>query len=133
MACECDATRLCNLICGGQSRFTNEDFKSVVLQLLCAQVQQTSAVVMPTLTPDRVEVTSGASIEVLPANASRVPSALIVNNTDESFFLQIGAAAIIDQGIPLAPHTSYTVDTKQQVQAIFTNAGTAFLDVYEAT
>lgn len=88
---------------------------------------------LPTLTPSQVTFSSGVSKELLAANLSRIAGAFVVNNTDESFFLQVGATAVLNQGIFLAPHSIWSVNTKQQIRGIYTNAGTAILDVYEAT
>lgn len=88
---------------------------------------------IPTLTPTRVTFTSGVSKELAAANSSRVSGAFVVNNTDESFFLQVAADAVLDQGIFLAPHSIWQITTKQQIKGIYTNAGTAILDLYEAT
>ena len=89
--------------------------------------------ILPTLAVSRVSCTSGASTVVLSSNVNRVSGGMVINNTNESFFLQVGAAAVIGEGIPLPPGGIWQVNTKQEIRAIFTNSGSASLDVYEAT
>lgn len=83
-----------------------------------------------TYTHTRPSFTSGASSVVIAANTAR-KELQIINNTSQMFFLEIGAAAVLNQGLRLTPGTTWVLHSTQEFRAIFTNSGTANLDVYE--
>lgn len=85
---------------------------------------------MLTYTHSRPSFTSGSSGVVIAANAAR-KELQIVNNTDEIFFVEIGAAAVMNQGLRLTPGTTWIFHSTQEFRAIYTNTTTRNLDVYE--
>lgn len=82
-----------------------------------------------TYTASRPSVADATSTSILAAAAGR-RRAWVINNTQHNFFLQIGAAAVADQGIPLAPSEKLELETAQEIRAIQNSGGALDIDVY---
>ncbi len=89
---------------------------------------------MVTFTPSRVSIPNNASTSVIAANSSRVPGSYIFNNSATvSFYLQYGAAAVLNEGVLIYPQQGFIFNTTQEIFAIQNSGGAVTLDVFEAT
>lgn len=87
---------------------------------------------MVTFVHTRPSFASATSSAVIAANANRKTGSYVVNNNSDVFWLEIGAAAVNGQGIPLLPRQTYTFNTTQEIRAIQSSGASLDLDVYEA-
>lgn len=86
-----------------------------------------------TLTHTRPTLTDATSSVVLALNASRAGGTILANNTAFPMFINVGAAAVMNQGIPLGPGVTLTLDTTQAINGIQSSGGNIEIDVFEAT
>lgn len=86
-----------------------------------------------TFSPTRPSIPNNASTQIIPANASRKAGSYLVNNTTQTFWLQYGAAAVLNQGVFLDPGQVFKFDTTQEIRAIQNSGGALNLDCFEAT
>lgn len=85
-----------------------------------------------TVVPSRPSAADDSSIIVLAANAATV-GGFIVNNTNYTWWLNVGATAVIGQGYPLMPGGIYNIKTQQDIHGIHDDGGTIALDVFQET
>ena len=88
---------------------------------------------MVTFAHTRVTIPTGASSTLVAANSDRVAGAFIFNNTSTTFWVNIGAAAVSAQCVPLYPQGSFPLNSKQAYNAYQSSGTDQTLDVYEAT
>lgn len=79
---------------------------------------------------------NNVSSTLLASNSDR-KYALITNNNGFTAYLKLGSAAVVNQGIPLPPNTSYEITINNlwigDIRAIKSTATSANLDVFEGT
>ncbi len=107
------------------------DFQGMVLSDSAGNLISLPGLV--TFSPTRPSIPNNASTQVVAANASRKPGSYLVNNTTQTFWLQYGAAAVLNQGVFLDPGQVFKFDTTQEIQAIQNSGGALNLDCFEAT
>jgi len=81
----------------------------------------------------RPTVATASSTSLIAANANRASGSFIINNNAETFWIEIGAAAVPEQCIPLLPGSVFKFETAQEIRGYQASGGSLSLDVYEAT
>lgn len=85
-----------------------------------------------TIVPTRPSIPNNASTLFLAANANRKAGSYLVNNTPYTFYLQYGASAVLNQGVPFQPDSVFKFDTTQALYAIQNSGGALNIDCFEA-
>lgn len=81
----------------------------------------------------RPSLPNNTNTQVVAANVNRKAGSYLVNNTTQTFWLQYGAAAVLNQGVFLDPGGVFKFDTTQEIRAIQNSGGALSLDCFEAT
>lgn len=79
---------------------------------------------------------TNTSTTILAANAAR-KYAVVVNNNGFTAYLKLGSAAVVNEGIPLAPNARFEIKRDNlwtgDIRAIKATATAVALDVFEGT
>lgn len=84
----------------------------------------------------RVAVDNSASVQLLAANLNR-KYVYIMNNTGKAYYLKLGAAAVVGQGILLSNNGMYEITQDNlwtgTINAISSSSTSTSLDIFEGT
>lgn len=103
MACECDIDCLCEEICGGKQYYDNNDFKAIVLTLLCAIANGggggsgiTPAVSLPLVTKPHDFFTNALKALGVADAQKKIRRILYTNNTDGEILISYNNNDIVE-------------------------------------
>ena len=85
-----------------------------------------------TSTFTRPSIADNATTEALAANTIR-KKAIIMNNTDQTFWIKEGVTAVLSQGFPISSGNFYSALTTGALNVIQNSGGPLTLDVVEIT